>query len=42
MCLAAIGLFIGDIITMLKINKRLENFNKWYEEYEKDKENKKN
>lgn len=41
MCLAAIGLFIGDIVTMSKINKRLEKFNKWYEEYEKDKENKK-
>lgn len=41
MCLAAISLFIGDIVTMSKITKRLEKFNKWYEEYEKDKENKK-
>lgn len=41
LCFVAIGLFIGTIICLFKINKRLEKFNEWNEQYEKDIENEK-
>lgn len=41
LCFGSLVLLFIDLAVVRKTDKKLEKFNKWYEEYEKDRENEK-